>query len=571
MTDDKLENLIKPLVNIYSDLELELIKDIAVRLNTYDGIKGTLKWNIDKLEELGGFNKDNLKLLSKYSKKSQSEIKRILKSVGYNISALSNEKNVITDEILKNSSSSLYNSVAIKNIVNETIKETNTIMETIQTKAIESAKKEYMQILTDSYIKVSSGVYSYDKVIKEALNKLAKEGITGATYKNGTKLSLESTIRRDILTKCHQLSAEIEIQKARDSGTNLVYVTQHLGARIRTKYTKEDYEAHYEWQGKVYMLDGSNEKYDNFYEKTGYGELLGLCGVNCRHHVFATDESKIHPVPYDEEENEKAYILSQEQRAYERKEREYKKKREVMKILDDKEELKKLRQMKKLFDSRYDSFLKENNLQRDYNREYVDKNIVKISNEKIVAGSTNYQLFINSKELNTKYIEHIDINNRKIIDIKLKEYSNLIKDEEIEHGFILDKNGDVFEIIGTERGFVPPKWLDLTDSIGIHNHPEKVTNLSFSSLDIDMFIRGKMKEFYGFDKKYKYVMINNKDISLLDNFEIKRNWNKYANELLEENYQGNLLDEIDIIRYDYIAKKLSKDYGFIYRREENDL
>lgn len=391
MTDDKLENLIKPLVNIYSDLELELIKDIAVRLNTYDGVKGTLKWNIDKLEELGGFNKDNLKLLSKYSKKSQSEIKRILKNVGYNISTLSNEKNIVTDETLKTATSSIYNSVAIKNIVDETIKETNSIMETIQTKAIESAKKEYMQILTDSYIKVSSGVYSYDKVIKEALNKLAKEGITGATYTNGTKLSLESTVRRDILTKCHQLSAEIEIQKARDSGTNLVYVTQHLGARIRTKYTKEDYEAHCEWQGKVYMLDGSNGKYDNFYEKTGYGELLGLCGVNCRHHVFATDESKTHPAPYDEEENEKAYILSQEQRVYERKEREYKKKIEAMKILDDKEELKRLRQKKKLFDSRYDGFLKENNLQRDYNREYVDKEMVKIEqNKKSTINNVDY-------------------------------------------------------------------------------------------------------------------------------------------------------------------------------------
>lgn len=391
MTDDKLENLIKPLVNIYSDLELELIKDIAIRLNTYDGIKGSLKWNMDKLEELGGFNKDNLKLLSKYSKKSQAEIKRILKSVGYDISAFSNKKNIANDEILKNATSSLYNSVAIKNIVDETIKETNTIMETIQTKAIESAKKEYMQILTDSYIKVSSGVYSYDKVIKEALNKLAKEGITGTTYTNGTKLSLESTVRRDILTKCHQLSAEIEIQKAKESGTNLVYVTQHLGARIRTKYTKEDYEAHCEWQGKVYMLDGSNEKYDNFYEKTGYGELLGLCGVNCRHHVFATDESKTHPAPYDEEENEKAYLLSQEQRAYERKEREYKKKIETMKILDDKEELKKLRQKKKSFDSRYDSFLKENDLQRDYNREYVDKEMVKIEqNKKSTINNVDY-------------------------------------------------------------------------------------------------------------------------------------------------------------------------------------
>lgn len=488
MTDDKLENLIKPLVNIYSDLELELIKDIAVRLNTYDGIKGTLKWNIDKLEELGGFNKDNLKLLSKYSKKSQSEIKKILKSVGYNISTLSDKKNIITDEILKKSPSSLYNSVAIKNIVNETIKETNTIMETIQTKAIESAKKEYMQILTNSYIKVSSGLYSYDKVIKEALNKLAKEGITGATYKNGTKLSLESTVRRDILTKCHQLSAEIEIQKARDSGTNLVYVTQHLGARIRTKYTKEDYEAHCEWQGKVYMLDGSNEKYDNFYEKTGYGELLGLCGVNCRHHVFATDEGKTHLALYDEEENEKAYLLSQEQRSYERKEREYKKKIEVTKILDDKVELKKIRQKKKLFDSRYDSFLKENNLQRDYNREYVDKDIVKIDNSVLGSGKT-IDSFVEKHEKMKLLGNIVNLNHEKAISL-LEKYERKIVDSDIENAIIILDDGSYYQCFGKGTNVYP--YYDLAQDEKLaerkilymtHNHLKSETNYSFDGDD----------------------------------------------------------------------------------------
>lgn len=376
MSDDKLENLIKPLVNIYSNLELELIKEIATRLNTYDGVKGSLKWYVDKLEDIGGFNKENLKLLSLYSKKSTLEIKKTLKKFGYDVSSLEKYKNVVDNNILKKFTSSLYNSVAIKNIVNETIDETNTIMETIQTQALESAKKEYMQILTDSYIKVSSGVYSYDQVIKQSLKEMVRSGISVVTYKSGVKLSLESTVRRDILTKCHQLSGNIELKKAKELGTNLVYVTQHLGARVRTKYTKEDYEAHAEWQGKVYMIDGFNDKYDNFYDKTGYGKLLGLCGVNCRHHFFATFEGMKHPILFNEEENEKAYILSQKQRQYERNIRTLKKQREVDRILNDNDDIKKVNIKLKKITFEYNEFLKKNNLQRDYNREYIEKSIV---------------------------------------------------------------------------------------------------------------------------------------------------------------------------------------------------
>lgn len=566
MNDSKLEILIKPLIKIYEDLELELIKDIAIRLNTYTGIEGSLKWYLDKLQEIGGFNKDNLALLAEYAGKSQGEVKEILRYAGYDVSRLDKYKDYVDDELLLNNPTQLYESVAVQNIINNSIKETNSIMETIQTKALESAKESYMKILTEAHMEVSGGIYSYDQAIKKALKKMAEEGFSGATYKNGKRLSLESTVRRDILTKVHQLAGDIQIEKAKQLGTNLVYVTQHLGARIRTKYTKEDYEVHYEWQGKVYMLDGSSDNYDNFYEKTGYGKLLGLCGVNCRHNFFPTFEGRSHPKLYDEEENEKEYIKQQKQRGYERQYRSLKYQKEVAKILDDKEQLKKLNPQIRDFNKEYNQFLEENNLQRDYSREYIEKDLIKIENERLSAGATNYQLFAKNKESNTRYVEHVDINDRKLIDSKLQEYSNMIKDEPIEHGFILDKNGDVFEIVGNERGFVPPKWFNLTDSIGIHNHPESVTNLSFSSLDIDMFIRGKMKEFHGFDKTYKYVMINNKDIFLADNFEIKRQWNKFNTELSELNYENKLDEDIDVVRYDYIAKQLAKEYGFTYRR-----
>ncbi len=541
MDDDKLENLIKPLVNIYSDLELELIKDIAIRLNTYDGVKGSLKWYMDKLEDIGGFNKNNLKLLSHYSKKSQSEIKRIFKEVGYDVSSFEKYKNTIDDDVLKKSTSSLYNSVTIKNIVNETINETNTIMKTIQTQALESAKREYMQILTDSYIKVSSGVYSYDQIIKQSLKDMAKNGITGVTYKSGIKLNLESTVRRDILTKCHQLSGNIELEKAKELGTNLVYVTQHLGARVRTKYTKEDYEAHAEWQGKVYMIDGFSDKYDNFYDKTGYGKLLGLCGVNCRHHFFATFEGMKHPALFNEKENEKAYILSQKQRQYERNIRTLKKRKEVDKILNDADDIKKVNIKLKKVTSEYNVFLKNNNLQRDYNREYIEKSIIHNEN--------NFILF-----------------NDNIIE---KDFKNHNKD--VEHLFIynIDTKEKLLEVHQNQKssvGGIKPFMLAAKSKpnslLMTHNHP---SNSSFSFNDIDTFNKFKsIDTIVVKTDKYLYYLEKN-GINKVKPKELRKLNNTIREEYIKK--YGREKETLHKIN-EKISKKVGWNYGRLERKQK---
>lgn len=541
MDDGKLENLIKPLVNIYSDLELELIKDIAIRLNTYDGVKGSLKWYMDKLEDIGGFNKNNLKLLSHYSKKSQSEIKRIFKEVGYDVSSFEKYKNTIDDDVLKKSTSSLYNSVTIKNIVNETINETNTIMKTIQTQALESAKREYMQILTDSYIKVSSGVYSYDQIIKQSLKDMAKNGITGVTYKSGIKLNLESTARRDILTKCHQLSGNIELEKAKELGTNLVYVTQHLGARVRTKYTKEDYEAHAEWQGKVYMIDGISDKYDNFYDKTGYGKLLGLCGVNCRHHFFATFEGMKHPILFNEEENEKAYILSQKQRQYERNIRTLKKRKEVDRILNDVDDIKKVNIKLKKVTSEYNDFLKNNNLQRDYNREYIEKSIIHNENNFILFNDNIIEKDFKNHNKDAEHLFIYDINTReKLLEVHPNQKSSV---------------GGIKPFILVAKS--KPNSLLMT-----HNHP---SNSSFSFNDIDTFNMFKSIDTIVVQTdKYLYYLeknginkVNPKELQKLNNIIRKKYIQKYGQ-------KKETLHKIN----EEISKKVGWNYGRLERKQK---
>lgn len=95
------------------------------------------------------------------------------------------------------------------------------------------------------------------------MQKYAEKGITTVHYESGETFSIESVPRRDIVAGVNKLNADIIIEQCKALVTNLVYVDQHLGARTRNEYMKHNYEAHADWQGKVYMIEGSNERFPN--------------------------------------------------------------------------------------------------------------------------------------------------------------------------------------------------------------------------------------------------------------------------------------------------------------------
>lgn len=153
----------------------------------------------------------------------------------------------------------------------------------------------------------------------------------------------------------------------RELGHNLVYVSQHLGARV---HPTNKIANHAGWQGKVYMLDGSSEKYENLIEATGYGDIQGLAGVNCRHHISSYIEgvTKL-PSRIDEDKNEQVYKLSQNQRKLERDIRKAKKQLAIANQLDDSKLQKSYRDKLDSRTNKLDEFIKEHpEMRRDYAR-----------------------------------------------------------------------------------------------------------------------------------------------------------------------------------------------------------
>lgn len=365
------DNLLKPLIDIYDEIEMEIIKDILDRLLTYDKNQGSLKWYLEKLKELKVLQQKDLKIVNKNKKQIEKVLKNILHNAGTKIDNLDTLKKYYEQGLIDKNPLELFDSPSTNKLINEALKDTHNIMDLINTKAIEGANKAYKNIINKAYIETSSGIYTYTESIRNALDSFAKEGIKTVNYESGVSLSIESAIRRDVVTRVNKLVGDCEIENAKSLGTNLMYVDQHLGARVRTKYTKEDYEAHAEWQGKKYMIEGSNDKYDNLYEKTGYGKMLGLKGINCYHHMHPTWEWEKIPDRIDEVENKERYELLQRQRAYERNIRSLKRQKIVAKGISNKEDISKINKKIKSTNLKFDNWLEKHSLTRDYNREYV--------------------------------------------------------------------------------------------------------------------------------------------------------------------------------------------------------
>lgn len=270
----------KRIQELYEKIEADLLRNIASRLDIEEIDGGSVEWYTRKLDDLGMLSNENIKVIAKYTGKTTKEIKQLLKKSGYANIEESAYKEAFQKKVLAQKAVPLMKSESLKEILNTSVSNSIDSFNLVNTTALESANEEYLKIVNQVYLEVSQGLYDYSSSVRKAVTKLAEKGIKGASYMrtDGTKIirTLESAVRMQVLTANNQCMTKMQEQRAKEWGSNLVEVSSHMGAR----------PSHAEWQGKIYMLEGSSAEYPNFYEATGYGTVTGLCGVNCRHTFY---------------------------------------------------------------------------------------------------------------------------------------------------------------------------------------------------------------------------------------------------------------------------------------------
>lgn len=382
ITEYRYNNVVKPILETYNNIEDELLQNIAKALKETD--VNEIKKHTKRLLKVSELDRQNVRTLSKYSKLSQRQVKKAFSDIGYDTIEKPLYRKAYEKSLIKKNPEAVIKNKKITKVVDNATKETTNYLKNIRNTAKINSKKKYLEIVNKAYLETSAGVYTPEQSIKKALHELADEGISVAQYKRNGKMvnySIEGIVRRDVMTRARQLGLQTEMERIKELGIKYVSVPAHLGARVDESNPINN---HAGWQGRIYKLEGGNSKYPNFYKITGYGQMLGLGGVNCRHfflpYIFGISKP---PEKIDMKANERVYKMEQKQRAMERDVRKWKKRLMVDEANGDTEEQlafdrMKLREKQK----RLNKFVKSNKeLKRQYDREYVQELNKTIDNE----------------------------------------------------------------------------------------------------------------------------------------------------------------------------------------------
>lgn len=198
----------------------------------------------------------------------------------------------------------------IRNVVEHVDRQTEGTWNNIAKTQAYSGVQTYVSEVDKAVLETATGEKSWSKARQDAIQRLVDQGVPVVTSgTSGRSESAAVAAERNTRTAVSRLSGDITLEMARQNGIDLILVSAHYGAR----------PSHTPWQGKVFSLKGKTEKYDDFYTATGYGTMLGLCGINCRHSISAFAEGMTNPYEGKDYNDPQRYEDEQTQRAMERK------------------------------------------------------------------------------------------------------------------------------------------------------------------------------------------------------------------------------------------------------------
>ena len=225
-------------------------------------------------------------------------------------------------------------------------------------------------ILNTATGEVVSGVSSMNQAVRDAVQKMVDNGITGYIDHGDHHWSPEAYVTMDIRTTMANTGRAAVWERMEAYGDDLYQVSYHDGARPLC----------YDWQGKVISRndlsrDVEDEEGNTVHvyaqSETTYGQAAGLFGINCKHYPipFIPRFSRIRPPEQDKEANDREYKESQQQRTLERKYRYAKRDLMTAKARGDEEEITRQKIRVKNARTELNNFCEETGRARRSNRE----------------------------------------------------------------------------------------------------------------------------------------------------------------------------------------------------------
>ena len=315
-------------VQLWQQIEEQILQDVARRIGKMDKVTATANWQLWRYQQTEALRNDVVKLLAKYTGKSETAIRKLLLQAA--TEAMEREDAIYYHYDME--PPPFEENAALNNLLDAGARQTCGTWQNLTATTANTVTGAFERTLDAAWLKVSTGAFDYKTAVKQAVDSLADD-MPMVTYPSGHTDSIEVAARRAVLTGVNQTTGKLQIARMDEMGCEFVETTAHGGAR----------PSHAEWQGRRFhrggAVDYKGRHYPDFEAATGYGTGAGLCGWNCRHTFFAVFPELGDPPQWTREQLQElnarniewngkkytAYEISQMQRARERNVRRWKK------------------------------------------------------------------------------------------------------------------------------------------------------------------------------------------------------------------------------------------------------
>lgn len=372
---DYYEDCADDIVELYSQFDEAVISDITRRIVKTGTVTETAKGQIRQAQEMGLLYSDILQEIAKRTDATTAIVKALFEDAGVKAVKIDGEAYRKAGKVPVD----IRQSPAMLQVLEAGYKKTLGNMKNLTLTTANTSQTAYINACNSAYMKVSSGAFSYQEAIKQAIQETAQHGTT-VLYPSGHTDRIDVAVRRSVMTGLGQTCRQISLTNAEEMDCDLLEISAHSGAR----------PSHAVWQGQIVSRSG-RQGYLSLSD-IGFGTGEGFGGWNCQHDWYPYFEG-ISTRNYTQAEldalNEKSieyngkmyteYEISQIQRRYEREIRAAKREQAAYKtaVEESNGELKEVMQtalthsnsVVKDKQAKMREFIRQTGQQRDYFRE----------------------------------------------------------------------------------------------------------------------------------------------------------------------------------------------------------
>ena len=277
LNDEQLMLDASQVADIYHQLTLDLFDQVIDRIKKRGSASlddNPYIWQLEKMNEMGLLNEDNVKLISDRSGIAEEQLRHVIQNEGYKIYKDTKQ------QLLEATGGGGFsgNSLIQTNLAAYVNQAMGDIDNLINTTLPMSVRKVYQSIVQESVAKVVTGLTTSDKAISDTVMKWAQKGFYGFTDSQGKNWKADTYARQVIKSTAWRVYREVRMAPAEELGIDTFYY--HKKATAREMCAPLQHQI-------VTTGVARTEKGERILALSdyGYGYAGGCQGINCTHEM----------------------------------------------------------------------------------------------------------------------------------------------------------------------------------------------------------------------------------------------------------------------------------------------